>query len=409
MKKIVCVLLLSLMLLGGLPVFAAPVTIDGVTVSDADYYTRFQGQGITLNVYNWGEYISDGSDDAPDVISVFEELTGIDVNYTNFGSNEEMYAKIKSGGAQYDVIVPSDYMIGRMVQEGMLEKLDMKNIPLYKNIGEAYRGLEYDPNDEYSVPYLWGLVGILCNTTMVDVEEVYDWNILWDERYMGSILMFSNSRDAFGVSCLRLGYSLNTTDEGELAEAAEELRKQKALVQAYVQDEIYNKMLGGEAALAPYYAGDAILMMAENEDLAFVYPHGGTNSFVDAMVIPKGSKNKEAAEAFINFMCEVDVAAANTIYTGAASPIMEVQDMIELDDEIRAIMYPDQEVIDNSEVYTALPDATGRIIDAYWTDILSYNENANMWVGPLFLVGCFGGSLFIMIYRMVKKKKRDAM
>jgi len=409
MKKIVCVLLLSLMLLGGLPVFAAPVTIDGVTVSDADYYTRFQGQGITLNVYNWGEYISDGSDDAPDVISVFEELTGIDVNYTNFGSNEEMYAKIKSGGAQYDVIVPSDYMIGRMVQEGMLEKLDMKNIPLYKNIGEAYRGLEYDPNDEYSVPYLWGLVGILCNTTMVDVEEVYDWNILWDERYMGSILMFSNSRDAFGVSCLRLGYSLNTTDEGELAEAAEELRKQKALVQAYVQDEIYNKMLGGEAALAPYYAGDAILMMAENEDLAFVYPHGGTNSFVDAMVIPKGSKNKEAAEAFINFMCEVDVAAANTIYTGAASPIMEVQDMIELDDEIRAIMYPDQEVIDNSEVFTALPDATGRIIDAYWTDILSYNENANMWVGPLFLVGCFGGSLFIMIYRMVKKKKRDAM
>ena len=409
MKKIVCVLLLSLMLLGGLPVFAAPVTIDGVTVSDADYYARFQGQDITLNVYNWGEYISDGSDDAPDVISVFEELTGIDVNYTNFGSNEEMYAKIKSGGAQYDVIVPSDYMIGRMVQEGMLEKLDMKNIPLYKNIGEAYRGLEYDPNDEYSVPYLWGLVGILCNTTMVDVEEVYDWNILWDERYMGSILMFSNSRDAFGVSCLRLGYSLNTTDEEELAEAAEELRKQKALVQAYVQDEIYNKMLGGEAALAPYYAGDAILMMAENEDLAFVYPHGGTNSFVDAMVIPKGSKNKEAAEAFINFMCEVDVAAANTIYTGAASPIMEVQDMIELDDEIRAIMYPDQEVIDNSEVYTALPDATGRIIDAYWTDILSYNENANMWVGPLFLVGCFGGSLFIMIYRMVKKKKRDAM
>ena len=409
MKKFVCVLLLSLMLLGSIPVSAASATVDGVTVENADFYARFKGQDITLNVYNWGEYISDGSDDAPDVIAVFEELTGIDVNYTNFGSNEEMYAKIKSGGAQYDIIVPSDYMIGRMIQEGMLEKLDMKNIPLYKNIAEEYRGLEYDPNDEYSVPYLWGLVGILCNTTMVDVEEVYDWNILWDERFMGSILMFSNSRDAFGVSCLRLGYSLNTTDEEELAEAAEELRKQKALVQAYVQDEIYNKMLGGEAALAPYYAGDAILMMAENEDLAFVYPHAGTNSFVDAMVIPKGSKNKEAAEAFINFMCELDVAVANTIYTGAASPIHAVEEMVELDDEIRAIMYPDAEIVENSEVYTALPESTGRLMDTYWTEILSYNENANMWVGPLFLILCFGGSAFITVYRTVKKKRLKEM
>ena len=238
-----------------------------------------------------------------DILSAFTELTGIEVNYTTYDTNESLYAKLKSGGADYDVIIPSDYMIGKMINEGMLEKLNFDNIPNMAKIGEQYKGQEYDPNDEYSVPYTWGVVGLVYNKTMVD-EAPTSWDAMWDEKYENSILMFNNSRDAFAIAAKRLGMSMNPTTVEEVNTIAEELKAQKSLVQAYVMDEIFDKMEGGEAALAPYYAGDAMTMMDENPDLGFAIPEEGTNYFVDAMCIPAGSKNKEAAEMFINYMCE---------------------------------------------------------------------------------------------------------
>lgn len=379
-----------------------------VSVADREFYQRFRGQNITLNVYNWGEYIADGSDGSADVIKYFESLTGITVHYTTFASNEEMYAKLKSGGThQYDIIIPSDYMIARMIAEDMVEPLDYNNIPNAALIGDQYKGLDYDPNDAYSVPYMWGLVGIVYNTMLIGEDvEINSWDALWDEQYAGDILMFSNSRDAFGISLLRLGYSLNTTDPDELAQAAEELKKQKNLVQAYVMDEIFNKMEGGEAAIAPYYAGDAITMMEENPDLAFVIPEEGTNYFVDAMVIPKGSANKEAAELFINYMCEVEVSAANAEYIGYSTPIPQALELLDIDEEMLAIAYPDEEVMEHTEVFRLLPEATNNLIDRYWTEILSYNEDANIWVAPVFLAVAFVASIIILIYR-AKKKRRE--
>ena len=307
MKKVVsCILSVFLLAL----TLAAPAQA-AVAVEDNGYdWERFQGQDITLNVYNWGLYISDGSDGGMDINKEFEELTGIKVNYTTYDTNESMYAKIKSGGADYDVVVPSDYMIGKMIKEGLLAKLDFSNIPNMSLIGSQYKGRDYDPGDEYCVPYTWGVVGIIYNTTMVE-GEIDSWNALWDPAYKGNVLMFNNSRDAFAIASKKLGLSLNPSTAEEVQQAAEELKKQKSVVQAYVMDEIFDKMEGGEAALAPYYAGDAIVMMEENPDLAFAIPKEGTNYFVDAMCVPATSAHKEAAEMYINFMCETEVALAN--------------------------------------------------------------------------------------------------
>lgn len=396
MKKLICLALCALVCLSlGSAVFGY----------DEDYYSRFEGQGITLNVYNWGEYISDGADDSTDVVAEFEALTGISVHYTTFASNEEMYAKIKSGGAQYDILIPSDYMIARMINEGMLQKLDFANIPNFSLVDDVYKSLEYDAGDEYSVPYMWGLTGLIYNTAELE-DAPTSWDALWDERFMNNILMFSNSRDAFAISMKRLGYSFNDTDPAHIAEAAEELKKQKLLVQAYVMDEIFNKMEGGEAIVAPYYAGDAITMMDENPDLGFVFPEEGSNYFVDAMVVPTGSKNKEAAELFINFMCEPEISAANADYIGYSTPIPDARDMLELDEEIAAIAYPSDEIIEKTEVFAALPEDTNALLDRYWTDILSYNENPNEWIVPVFLAVAFTASIVIMVLR-ARKKKRD--
>lgn len=395
MKRIVCLALcLLLVAASAASVFAFDTTYN---------YGRFADDGLTLNVYNWGEYISDGSDDSREIIKEFEELTGITVHYTTFASNEEMYAKIKSGGAQYDVIIPSDYMIARMANEGMLEKLNFNNIPNFELIDELYTGLEYDVNNEYSVPYMWGVVGLIYNTTMVN-GTIDSWDALWDAQYSGNILMFSNSRDAFGIALQRLGYSLNTTDEKELEEAYKELAKQKDLVQAYVMDEIFNKMEGGEAAIAPYYAGDAITMMDENPDLAYVVPKEGTNYFVDAMVIPKGTPNKDAAEMFINFMCEPEISAANAEFIGYSTPIPEAYDMLDLDDETRAIAYPDESVLANTEVFKVLPDDTNVLIDGYWTAVLSHDSGPSYAI-PIILGLALIGAVAILVIRAKKKNK----
>lgn len=372
--------------------------------SDYDW-DRFRGQNVTINVYNWGEYISvnEGNDGDFDTNREFEKLTGIKVNYTNFATNEELYAKLKSGGASYDVVIPSDYMVARMISEDMLEKLDFSNIPNYSKIMERYRGLEYDPTEEYSIPYTVGMVGLIYNTTMVDESDLGSWGILWNEKYANNILMFSNSRDAFAIACKYLGYSMNTTDEKELRLAASAMTDQKLLVQAYVMDEIFDKMTGGEAALAPYYAGDAITMIGDNPDLAYMVPEEGTNLFVDAMCIPKGAKNKDAAEMYINFMTETRTALANIEYICYSTPQTEVKSLLDPETANNPISYPDDDILENTEVFIALPTATTKLIDELWTSILTANLT-DPWTIPVFLVGCLALSIGINIFRARKKK-----
>lgn len=378
---------------------------EDISVS-ADYdWTRFAGQNVTLNVYNWGLYISDGSDDSVDVLSAFEELTGIRVNYTTFDSNESLYAKMKSGGASYDVIFPSEYMVGRMIAEDMLAPLDYANIPNMAAIGAEYRGWDYDPDNTYSVPYTWGTTGLIYNKTMVD-EPPTSWSALWDVQYANNVLMFNNSRDAYAIAAKKLGLSLNPASVEEVDRVMQELQDQKAVVQAYVMDEIFDKMEGGEAALAPYYAGDALTMIADNPDLAFVHPQEGVNFFVDSMCIPATSRNKEAAEMFINYMCETSVAFANCEYIGYSTPISAVWEMLDEELKYSPIAYPGEDVMDKAEVFATLPDEINAELDARWSEMKSYDESGGGWMVAIFLVGAVLLSGF-NIWRKLRKKMRD--
>ena len=377
-----------------------------VEVEDEDYYKKFYGQGLKVYVYNWGEYISDGSDDSLDINKAFEELTGVEVVYSTFASNEELYAKLRAGSVSYDVVIPSDYMIGRMRTEGLLQKINFDNVPNYRYIDENYKSMVYDPDNEYSVPYTWGTVGIIYNKNMVDENDVKSWNIFWDARYLGEMLMFDNSRDAFAISLKRLGYSYNTTDEDELREAAEELKKQKPLIQGYVMDEIFDKMLGEEAAIAPYYAGDAITMIEDNPNLGYAVPEEGTNLFVDAMCIPAASKNPELAEMYINFMCETEVAVANCEYIGYSTPHTEALSILDPEISENEIAYPPQEVLDKAEAFLSLPSETNKLLDLLWTEVKSENTNTNPWIVPVILVLMLLASIAINVIRRIRNKKK---
>lgn len=317
-----------------------------------------------VNVYNWGENIDES------IFADFEKQTGIKVNYKTYQSNEQLYSVLNLGGADYDVIIPSDYMVSRMIDEGMLEKLDFKNIPNFKNISDQYKNLAYDAANEYSVPYTWGTVGIIYNSSLIS-DKIDSWSAMYDEKYKGQILQFDNSRDAFATALFYLGYDVNTTDKAQIAEANELLKKQKPLLQAYVMDEIYDKLELGEAAIGPYYAGDAVTMIENNPDLRFVIPKEGSNWFVDCMCIPKGAKNKANGEAFINFMCSTDVALSNMDVTGYATPVQTAFD--ELDEEAKGnpIMFPPKEELSRCQVYTNLPKETLDLYNDYWTKLKS--------------------------------------
>lgn len=402
---------LAALLLGAACAPAALAEGDLIEVNEdiavsADYdWTRFADDGITLNVYNWGLYISDGSDESVDVLSAFEELTGIEVNYTTFDSNESLYAKMKSGGAVYDVIFPSEYMIGKMAAEGMLASLDYTNIPNFANIGSDYTGWDFDPENTYSVPYTWGTTGLIYNTTLVD-EAPTSWAALWDVQYANNVLMFNNSRDAYAIAAKKIGRSLNPQSVDELTEVMQELKDQKSVVQAYVMDEIFDKMEGGEAAMAPYYAGDALTMIADNPDLAFVHPSEGVNFFVDSMCVPANSKNKAAAELFINYMCEPSVGLANCDYIGYSTPITAVWE--QLDDELKysEIAYPGDDVMGKAEVFTTLPDEINAALDAQWSEMKSYEEGGSGWMVVVLLLLALVISFF-NIWRKLRKKARD--
>ncbi len=404
MKKILSVFLaLCLMLsLMSLSVFADDAQDYAI---DEEYYAKFKGQNIKLYVYNWGEYIADGADGSRDVIAWFEELTGIDVEYTTFDTNEGLYSKLQSGSAYYDVIIPSDYMVSRLAESGMLEPLNYDNIPNFeKYIDESFQNPEYDAEQTYSVPYTWGTVGLIYNTKYV--EETDSWEALWNEDYAGKILMFDNSRDAFAIALRLLGYSMNTEDAEEITEAAELLKEQKPLVQAYVMDQIFDKMVEENAWIAPYYAGDYLTMAEDNENLAFVFPKEGTNRFVDAMCIPKGSVNKEAAELFINFMCEPMVSAENCGMIGYSTPISAAKELMEPEMTESAVAYPDEATLDNTEIFKNLSDEANRQMDILWISVSVGTLTAGFWITISVVAAAV---IAYSIYNMSVKKKRAAI
>ena len=314
-------------------VMAISFSICSCTENDEDGKSNYPTK--TLNVYNWGEYISD-EDDAEcglfDVNSAFEEYFNdnladkygyyIKVNYSTYATNEDMYAKITNSAVAYDIIVPSDYMIERMIAEGLLLEINTDALDNYKNISEDFLGLDYDPDNKYSVPYTYGMLGIIYNAEFVAEEDLADksWGLLWNENYKGKILQFNNPRDAFGTAMYWKNIDINSKNPDDWNKALDLLKEQKPLLQGYVNDEIFNKMKGASAYIAPYFAGDFLTMAAENEDLNFYYPAEGTNYFVDAMCIPTTSKNPDAAHEYINYMISLEAATANALYIGYASP-----------------------------------------------------------------------------------------
>ena len=316
-----------------------------------------------VNVYNWGVYIDES------VLEDFTAETGIKVVYDTFESNEAMYGVLKNEGASYDVVIPSDYMISRMIEEDMLEPLNFDNIPNFEDVDPALKNPDYDPENLYSVPYMWGLLGIIYNTTMVE-ETPTSWDIMFDENYSGQILMFNNSRDAIGIALKQLGYSYNTTDENQIKEAVDLLIQQKPLVQSYVMDDIFEKMQSGSAAIGAYYYGDFLTMQEVNPDLAFCLPEEGTNLYVDAMCIPKNAENKENAEIFINYMCSTQAGLKNCEEIWYSSPLLSVRE--ELDPEVSGdpYAYPDESILAQCESFKNLPADTLALYDSEWTRLM---------------------------------------
>ena len=327
-----------------------------------------------LNVCNWGEYIDE------DLIYQFEEETGIKVNYQTAESNESLYSLLKSGGASFDVICPSDYMISQLIEEDMLQPLDYSKIPNFEKIDQRFKNLSYDPENLYTVPYTWGTLGIIYNTAMVD-EPITSWSAMFDEAYAGDVLLINNSRDALGMALYYLGYSVNTTDETQIREAFQLISDavSASVYQGKVMDEVFQKMEQGNAAIATYYAGDYLSMLENNEDLAYVVPEEGSNWFVDAMCILKDAQNVDEAHEWINFLCSTEASLANMDYIWYASPNTEALEGYPayyeelygepLDMELYEIMAAPQEVLDRCESYLVLPEATRTLYNDLWIEL----------------------------------------
>ena len=379
---------------------------------------------ITLYVYNWGEYMSDGSEGTLDVNEMFEEWyyetygVKVEVNYSTYSSNESMYAKLSSGSVDYDIVVPSEYMIARMIEEDMLAEINWENIPHITNIhpdffGENAKFNAYDPEGKYAVPYLYGMIGIIYNTTIVEEDDptIGSWELMWNPKYSGNILQFNNSRDSFGTAQYYLGLDVNSKSEAEWRMALEKLKEQKPILQGYVMDEIFNKMENGSAGIAAYYAGDFFTMYENNEDLEFFYPKEGTNLYVDSMCIMKTSRNKEIAERYIDFMLTEEPAVANAEYTYYASPNMAVrenQEYIDYMNDIKEggfdLMYDTSAV--HTTAYENLDPEQLIMLNELWEELKSDIE-----VGlPIYvicaviLVILIGGGTFLSIRKKIRDK-----
>lgn len=368
MKKIVSLAVAFILVLTAFP-FTVLAEDKYFTQEQLDYYKNLGLQGTTVNVYNWGEYISDGEEGSMDVVSEFERLTGAKVNYTNFESNENMYSKLSGGGVSYDVIAPSDYMIERLIDEDMLLPLDYNNIPNIELINEKYQHLYFDPEQLYTVCFNVGTTVLIYNKTMVE-SEPESWDVLWDEQYRGKVLMFNNPRDAFAIAQARLSQDFNTINEDEWIKAAELLAEQRDKVSpVYVMDEVFNLMESGEYAFATYYAGDYLLMLENNEDLGYCYPQEGVNEFYDAFCVPKCAQNKKGAEAFINFMHEPQVAFENCEYIYYHSPNVTVEQNEESSLYGEPVIYPEEEL--TTQFFKNLPQNIIELENNLWTQVKS--------------------------------------
>lgn len=388
MKKLVC-LLVSVLVVCSL---AVPTSAESVEPDTS----------ITLNVYNWGEYID------PEVNDLFTAETGIRVNYKNFTDNESMYAVLSSGAASYDIIVPSDYMVGKLIQNGMLAKLDFDNIPNFKYISDDFKNLEYDPENAYSVPYTWGTVGIFYNTKYVDEEDVAQgWDLLWNEKYRGRIFMFDNQRDAFGIALNKCGYSMNTTDPAHWDAAYEALVEQKPLLHQYVMDQVFDKMINEEGWIAPYYSGDGIIMMDEEEGnpaIDFFVPESGTNRFVDALCVPADSPHKREAEEYINFLCRTDIALMNAEYIGYSTPHTEAQNLLDPEIGQNENFYPSEEVLKKTEIFLTLPQETGAYMDQLWMRLKLADPRWGIFTAVVGILAA--GLLGLFVVRFFKKRRK---
>lgn len=360
----------------------AVICVLAVIISTCVVFGVFSKKTISLNVYNWGEYISDGAEDSYNTNAEFERYCretldmNVKVNYTTFSSNEDLYAKLSSNAVSYDVIIPSDYMIARLASEGLLQELNFDNIPNYDRvITDDFRGLYYDPDDKYSVPYTYGMVGVIYDANKVDEADTGDWSLMWNEKYSGEIVQYNNSRDAFGTAFYKNGWNVNTTDKSVWDKALNELKAQKPLVKKRVMDEIYNMMESGEAAIGSYYAGDYFTMcdnQSEDVDLQFYYPEN-TNLFVDAMCIPTCAQNKTLAEKYINFMLSDDAAIANAEYIYYASPHANVYNSEiykeDMGEDVMEILYPegfDFHANYDANCYKDLPADMKNYINELW-------------------------------------------
>ena len=408
MKRILCALTLISLLLTSI-----------CSLSSCD-----NSQEVILNVYNWGEYISDGEDGSVNVNAAFEEYFNtnladkygykVKVNYTTYSSNEELYAKLKNTNTAYDVIIPSDYLVGILIREEMLHKIDFNNVPNFSYIDEEYiKNNYYDPTNEYSVPYTMGKVGIIYNTSVID-KEIDSWAALWDKDLQDvGILQFNNARDAFATAHFMIGKSINTTTKADWDSAFQKLAEQKPIIQKYVMDEVFNKMESGNASIAPYYAGDFFTMYASNEDLAFAYPKEGSNVFIDAMCIPKSSQNKELAELYINFMLEPDIAIANAEYICYASPhtaVFESEEYItymteEIHPDAIDILYNDFEKDFLNEGFATLDEETQQYLNDLW-DELKISSETSTYVYVLSALIALT-IIFMIVFFAIRKRIRE--
>lgn len=417
MRKVLTILFVVVLLFGtaSVPVFAddngeAQPIGDGIDKSC---------EGTVLTVFNWGEYIADGSDGSMDVIAEFEKETGIKVKYITYANNEELYAALNAGGTTYDIVVPSDYMFERLYSENFLQPIDLDNIYYYKNIAEKYKNIYPDENmNKYYVPYTIGTVGVIYNSTMVDKSKCTGWDLLWDPDYAYQILMFDNPRDAFAIAQFKLGLSINSIDRNDWELARDELIKQKEVIKRYVNDEIFDIMENGYAAVAPYYAGDFLTMKAENNNLEFYYPRNdnnelNTNQFIDVMCITKASKNKKAAEMFINFILREDIAIEVAEYISYASPNVAVVNNPEYcyseenNKYAYDILYP-EELNPNSEekfkanlMFSNLNDETLKIMNDYWASVKAQADATGVYL----ICGCIVLLLILLIIFKLRKKR----
>ena len=359
-------------------------------------------RGVTINVYNWGEYIANGTDGSMDVNAEFTRRTGIQVNYTTFDSNESLYSKLAGGGADYDVIFPSDYMVSKLIHEGRLAELDFANIPNFQYVDAQFRDQGYDPGSRYSVPYTWGVVGIFYNTDYI--SQVTSWDSLWDSRYAGKILMFDNPRDSLAIAQFMLGQDVNTTSEKDWRAAADLLKGQKPLVQAYVMDQIFDKMESGEAWIAPYYAGDAATLVYNSDNISFAVPEEGTNFFVDCACIPATASHKKEAEEYINFLCDPEISGANMDYVGYSTPETAAREYLSPEVVESPLHYPSQETLENTQAFVNLPQETAKLVDQLWAEVKMGGPGESAVLAAIIL-GFLAVYVAIIVFKRRKRRR----